>query len=128
MQHETYGDLVQPSVRNISAVTLASMMERGTPLHLLDVREAFELTAFGAIPGVRNIPMREVAERLHEIPSEGGTTIVVICQSGNRSSDVARYLAAKGYGNICNLDGGTSAWIQSGQRVTGGVQGGRKRG
>jgi rhodanese-related sulfurtransferase len=103
-------------------------MESDTPLHLLDVREAFELTAFGAIPGVLNIPMGELVERLHEIPSGAGTTIVVICQSGSRSFQVAQYLAVRGYGNICNLDGGTSAWIQSGQRVTGGVQGGRKRG
>jgi rhodanese-related sulfurtransferase len=128
MQDEIHSDRVQPSVRNITAVALASMMESGAPLRLLDVREAFELAAFGAIPGVLNIPMGELVERLPEIPSDGVTTIVVICQSGSRSFQVARYLAVRGYGNICNLEGGTFAWIQSGQRVTGGVQGGRKRG
>jgi len=98
--------------KNISAAELAQLMKKEKDLFLLDVRESFELMAFGKIPGVVNIPVKQVVRRINELPSPE-SKIVVICQSGNRSYEVSHYLVKKGFKNIYNLDGGTSEWIYS---------------
>jgi glyoxylase-like metal-dependent hydrolase (beta-lactamase superfamily II)/rhodanese-related sulfurtransferase len=97
--------------KDISAGELAKMKKDKDELFLLDVRESFELMAFGKIPGVVNISMREIADRLDEIPKD--KKVVVICQSGNRSFEAAHYLKGKGYPYVYNLDGGTSGWMFS---------------
>jgi rhodanese-related sulfurtransferase len=98
--------------KNISAKELAKMMKNEKNLFLLDVRESFELMAFGKIPGVVNIPIGQVVSRINELPGKD-EKIVVICQSGNRSYEVSHYLSKQGYMNIYNLDNGTSGWLYS---------------
>ncbi|MGE5429578.1 MAG: MBL fold metallo-hydrolase [Syntrophomonadaceae bacterium] len=96
---------------NVSAVELAEMITNEKDLFLLDVREAFELLAFGAVPGVVNIPVGAITARLNEIPRD--KKVVVICQSGNRSFEISHYLAKMGFSSIYNLEGGTSGWMSS---------------
>lgn len=96
----------------ITPKELAKMMKEKDSLFILDVRESYELKAFGAIPGVKNISIRELTSRLAELPSKN-SNIVVVCQSGNRSYEASNYLARNGYENIYNLDGGTMNWLYS---------------
>jgi rhodanese-related sulfurtransferase len=107
----------QQQFRNIRAEELSSLVEGKTLPFLLDIRETFELAAYGAIPGVVNIPMEEVPERLAELPGDRNAPVVVICQSGSRSLEVSRYLASHGYTNVMNLAGGTYGWIAAGGKV-----------
>jgi rhodanese-related sulfurtransferase len=102
----------------ISPAELASLREAEPGLLLLDVREAFELIAFGAISGVRNIPVGQLAFRLDELPADRNTPIAVVCQTGNRSSEAAHFLATRGYRRVFDLAGGTSAWKRAGHPVT----------
>ena len=72
---------------------------------LLDVREVMEwqnvnLAHLGAVL----VPMREVPARMDEIPRD--RPVVVYCQTGVRSMEVARLLAAEGYEDVRNLEGG----------------------
>jgi hydroxyacylglutathione hydrolase len=62
------------------------------PVVVLDVRRASEF-AEERIDGAVNIPIHEIADRLHEVP-EG--EVWVHCESGYRSSIAASFLAAKG--------------------------------
>ena len=101
----------------VSPAELASLMQQESHLHLLDVREPFELIAFGAIPGVQNIPVGELAFRMDELPVDQTKPIAVVCQSGNRSSEAAHYLVTRGYARVFDLDGGTSAWERDGRKV-----------
>lgn len=96
---------------NISAEELAAMIKSEKELLLLDVREPFELMAFGMVPGVINIPVGQITGRIKEIPRD--KKIVVICQSGNRSFEVSHYLSKQGFPKVYNLEGGTSGWINS---------------
>jgi glyoxylase-like metal-dependent hydrolase (beta-lactamase superfamily II)/rhodanese-related sulfurtransferase len=105
-------------IQGISAADLSVRLNEQPDLLLLDVREPFELIAFGAIPGVTNIPIGQIAARVGELPAGKNTEIVCICQSGNRSFEVAHFLAKKGYASVFNLDGGTTAWIRRGLLVT----------
>ncbi len=94
-------------VREISPADFVARRERGEPMVLLDVREAHEL-AIASVPGILHIPMGEVPERLAEL--DPAQEIVVLCRSGGRSLQVARFLEARGYPKVANLTGGILAW------------------
>jgi len=78
---------------------------------LLDVREEFELSMMGKIPGVHNIPMGKLERRLTELPEDLATRIIVICHSGSRSYEAAYFLQQQGYRNVSNLAGGPMAYM-----------------
>jgi rhodanese-related sulfurtransferase len=52
--------------------------------------------------------MGQIVERLAELDPQ--TATVVICRSGGRSLEVARFLSARGFGSVFNLVGGILAW------------------
>lgn len=103
--------------KNLSADELRALLERNPNVLLLDVREPIELMTTGAIEGVRNISVRQLQHRLHELPQDKSTTIVSICASGSRSVEAAHMLQQSGYVNVMNLKGGTLAWIARGYPV-----------
>lgn len=70
---------------------------------IIDVREDYELEETGTIKGAIHIPMNEVPNRLNEITKE--REIYILCRSGVRSYNVAKYLNELGY-EVINLDGG----------------------
>jgi rhodanese-related sulfurtransferase len=94
-------------VREISPAEYVARRERGEPMVLLDVREPHEL-AIASVPGILHIPMGDVPDRLSEL--DPAQEIVVLCRSGGRSLQVARFLEARGYPNVANLTGGILAW------------------
>lgn len=83
--------------------------DQGADLVLLDVREDWEL-AISRLPDAVHIPMGDVPARLDELDPERG--IVVLCRSGGRSAQVARFLQHHGYSRVWNLAGGILAWGQ----------------
>lgn len=95
--------------QQVPSVTVADLSD---PLPeqavLLDVREPDEWAA-GHAPDAVHIPMGEVAERLHELPSDG--QVYVVCRSGGRSARVTAYLNANGW-DALNVDGGMKSWEQ----------------
>ena len=101
------------SVKNIAPQQLKELLTQDPKPFLLDVREPFELTAFGAVPGVVNIPMDDVPGRLNELPEDRSLPIVVVCQSGARSAEVSSFLVRKGFTSVHNLQGGTYSWLRS---------------
>jgi rhodanese-related sulfurtransferase len=94
-------------VREISPTEFVARRERGDDLLLLDVREPHEL-AIASVAGAVHVPMAQVPERLAEL--DPAREIVVLCRSGGRSMQVARFLESRGYGSVSNLTGGTLAW------------------
>lgn len=76
---------------------------------LLDVREDWEL-AIARLDNVVHIPMGEIPVRFAELPQD--REIVVVCRSGGRSAQVARFLEQQGYARVWNLAGGTLAWSE----------------
>lgn len=82
-------------------------------VQLVDVREPEEWQA-GRIPGARWIRMDELADRLAELDAD--QPVVTVCRSGNRSGQMAEFLADRGY-RAENLNGGMQAWAQAGLPV-----------
>ncbi len=96
--------------RNINPDELYDLIKNDKDIFLLDVREPYELRAFGAVPGVVNIPMGSIMSSMDKFPRD--KKIIVICQHGNRSYEVAHYLAAHGYPEVYNLEEGTVSWLR----------------
>lgn len=105
------------SFRSITPDELFALLQRSHDVFLLDVREPLELMTTGAIEGVYNISVRQLKQRLHELPAEKSTPIISICASGSRSMEAAHLLQQHGYENVRNLTGGTIAWIERGYPV-----------
>jgi hydroxyacylglutathione hydrolase len=81
---------------------------------VVDVRGQAEWDA-GHIPGVQNIPVGYLTERLDEIPRD--KPVFVHCQSGGRSAIAASVLEANGFDDVSNFSGGFDEWRRSGGEV-----------
>jgi rhodanese-related sulfurtransferase len=82
--------------------------------YFIDVREPHEYKT-GHAPSAVNIPLGSLDRRLGSIPKE--REILVICQSGARSTSASAFLAKAGY-TVFNVKGGTMNWRRSGQRIS----------
>ena len=101
-------------------------MSRGQPLpsvtpdevagdaYILDVREPDEWIA-GHPPGARHVPMMTVPKHLDSLPTD--EPLVVLCRHGHRSAQVVGFLAARGFDNAVNLDGGIVEWVAAGRPI-----------
>ncbi len=98
----------------IEEITPQEFLERraaGTEMTLLDVREDWETQLAPAPAELVHIPMGQIPDRLSELDPSRKT--VVICRSGGRSLEVARFLAAQGFVSVSNLTGGILAWSRN---------------
>ncbi len=94
------------SIPEITPAEFLARRNQGEDLTLLDVREEWEL-GVASVPNVVHIPMGEIASRIGELDSNKET--VVLCRSGRRSLEVAKYLQRNGF-RTANLAGGILAW------------------
>ncbi len=73
---------------------------------LLDVRTTEELT-ISHVDGAVHIPLQNLSKQFMQFSHR--TTIIVMCRSGGRSHEAARFLQQKGFTAI-NLTGGINRW------------------
>lgn len=78
---------------------------------LIDVRRPEEY-AGGHIPGSQLITLDTLAARAAELPSD--KHVVLVCRSGNRSSEGVAILKGAGFGDVHSMDGGMRAWTKAG--------------
>ena len=86
----------------------------GGEYQFIDVREE-DAHAEGHIPGAMNIPLSEFMARADEISEDA--PVLLVCNTGVRSSQAALFLASMGYEEIYNLEDGTKGWLQQGYKV-----------
>ncbi|MEZ6015718.1 MAG: PEP/pyruvate-binding domain-containing protein [Planctomycetota bacterium] len=104
------GQLAHPAA--LSTDALAGLIERGERLNLIDVRESEEVE-MGRIPGAwaRRYPDLQADTQGLERPD---TTTVLLCFSGNRSSELVDHFNATGH--ACKfVIGGYEKWIAEGR-------------
>jgi rhodanese-related sulfurtransferase len=96
------------SGQRISASTLLQQVRNGQKPYIVDVREREELQGpLGALADIKNIPLSEWDQRYNEIPKD--RPVVLICQSGHRSSKAMAFLKNHGYTQIQDVEGGMIA-------------------
>lgn len=91
----------------VPTVTVTQAHERPSGVLLLDVREPAEW-AEGHAPGAVLRPLGQLDAS--ELPA--GSTVYVICRSGNRSTTGTRILRSAGL-DARNVDGGMIAWTDA---------------
>jgi len=95
-------------IQEMTAREFVEQRAGGRQMTLLDVREDWETTLAPVPADLLHIPMGQIADRLAELDPARET--VVICRSGGRSLEVARFLAGHGFASVYNLTGGILAW------------------
>ena len=87
----------------------ARLVPDPTAATLLDVREPWE-TEICRVAGATLIPMRQIPERLAELPKD--RHLLVMCHHGARSLNVTNYLRTHGFTAVSNVAGGIAAWAE----------------
>jgi len=102
----------------VPEVSVDAVETRPPDTILLDVREPEEYH-HGHIPGAVNLPQCDLASRLDDLPRD--RPLWVVCQAGFRSRRAAQFLMQMGFGQVGNVQGGTSAWEAAGKSLAGGA-------
>jgi rhodanese-related sulfurtransferase len=100
-------------VREIAPATLHHLIERGSTLALLDVREPGEYNT-AHIPGASLLPRRQIEFRLERLVPARGVQVVLCDDDGRRARLAANTVERMGYTRVAVLDGGTNAWSVEG--------------
>ena len=115
---KSFPQLVAEALQHIPEVAPAALKTRldgGEQIVVIDVREHDEF-AKGKIPGAYTIPRGVLEMQIDgRLPRE--TTVVLYCGAGARSALACASLAEMGYDKVENLQGGWSAWTNSGLPV-----------
>jgi rhodanese-related sulfurtransferase len=88
---------------------LATKLQNGEPVYLVDVREHWE-NEYCQLPDSVLIPLPELTGRASEVAPPEGAAIVVYCHHGIRSLSGAAMLMEAGFTNVASLVGGIDAW------------------
>lgn len=92
-------------IKNIDGTEAESLIKQGTKI--IDVRTTGEFST-GHISGAANIPLNELPNHVNNLDKE--EPMIVVCLSGNRSSQASEYLKSRGFKKVYNLSGGMMAW------------------
>lgn len=103
------------SFDEIDPETLATWMEKGEAVRLIDVRSPQEF-AQGIIDGGELMPLHLVPLELPE--AKEGEKLVIYCRTGMRSGQACGFLSQQGIKGALNLKGGIVAWAQQGYPVS----------
>jgi rhodanese-related sulfurtransferase len=95
--------------REIAAATLAHLLESGSTLASIDVREHGEYN-LAHISGTSSVPRRQLEARVGRLIPFRGVQVVVCDDTGRRAALAARTLERMGYRRVAVLDGGVNRW------------------
>ncbi|MEO6720888.1 MAG: rhodanese-like domain-containing protein [Ferruginibacter sp.] len=94
-------------MKSITSTELAALLQSGTAIQLIDVREKHEHEAFNI--GGELIPLSEITSHINEIGKE--KPVIMYCRVGVRSQIAIQRLQDKyPFKNLVNLAGGMEAW------------------
>ncbi|MEO8572972.1 MAG: MBL fold metallo-hydrolase [Pyrinomonadaceae bacterium] len=98
-------EIRQPAVAEVDALTRSE-----SEVQFVDVRQPGEYAAAHA-HGAINRPLNMLSQNIDTLDPAKPT--YVICQSGYRSSLATSILENAGFKSVCNVAGGTSAWLEA---------------
>lgn len=95
--------------KTIEPEEVKARMDANDTIHLIDVREPHEHTAFNI--GGTLLPLGKIQTmQIDDIEDLRSEEVIVYCRSGVRSSQAAMMLQQFGFTNVINLAGGMVAW------------------
>ena len=103
----------RPGDRNSLSATQATQLINREDAQVIDVREPAEYAA-GHLPESRNIPAAQLSGRITELDKYKETPLILVCQTGPRSTGACNQLIAQGFARVHNLEGGIAGWREAG--------------
>lgn len=98
----------------IAAERAKRLLDNGEKLIFIDLRPLEEFSA-RRLPGARSIPLKELPQRLDEVPKAGRVVLYCGCPPGQVEEGYAyQLLRDHGHRNIAVLAEGFSGWTQRG--------------
>jgi len=97
---------------DVTAEQARELIDSTDDLMVIDVREPSEYSDTGGhIPGALNYPLYSgvLLTRYEELPMDG--PVLVVCGSGSRSHQAAKFLDSKDFSMVYDMQAGMSAWI-----------------
>ncbi|AFZ57898.1 rhodanese-like domain-containing protein [Anabaena cylindrica FACHB-243] len=101
---------INSQLQLVDAATVQKLIEQ-QKIQLIDVREPSEYAA-EHIPNAQLLPLSKF--QIEQVSLTQGKEIVIYCLSGNRSNQAAKKLLNAGFTEFKQLEGGITAWKQSG--------------
>ncbi|MDF2629992.1 MAG: sulfurtransferase [Symbiobacteriaceae bacterium] len=101
-------------VGKITAAELLKKVQAGEKLLIVDVRTEEEFQA-GHIEGAKLVTLQSLPDGAKGLGK--ADQIILICRSGNRSTQAAQLLVAAGFTNLVNVTDGMTAWEKAGGPV-----------
>lgn len=93
-------------IQSISTEEMKTLLSKKDKQYI-DVRTPVEFKG-NHVKGFKNIPLNELPKRMNELSKD--KEILVICQSGMRSSKASQLLKKNGFTAITNIRGGMSSY------------------
>ena len=100
---------------SISTAQATHLINREDAL-VVDVREPGEYGTGHAL-GAKNLPLARIESGAGDVAKKKDATLILYCDSGDRSGKAAAALRKQGYTKVFNLSGGFGAWKQAGLPV-----------
>lgn len=94
-------------VHKLGANAAFQLIQQNPSIFLLDVRTTQEYQQY-RLAGATLIPLGDLLARERELPE--GRPILVYCEVGHRSAQVADYLARRSFDEVYDLQGGIWGW------------------
>lgn len=114
------GALLWPNLQRrgskVSLLQATQLINQGKSV-ILDVREP-DAFAAGHLRDAKNIPLKELPNRLGELDKFKSKAVVAVCQTGVQSAKAAAQLKKAGFNEVFSLDGGIAAWQAQGLPTT----------
>jgi len=104
------------TVPQISVAQLKELIETRPELQVIDVRRPPEYES-GHAPRAIAAPLGNLRQTLPRLTLNPSQTTAVICAGGYRSSAATSILQSLGFGDLLNVTGGTTAWINAGYEI-----------
>jgi rhodanese-related sulfurtransferase len=112
--------LVRDAKTRVPEVTVDQVkarLDRGEPIHLVDVREESEW-AKDHLPGAVHLSKGTIERDIEQRFPNPGTELVLYCGGGFRSALAADNLQKMGYTQVISMDGGIRGWREKGYPLT----------
>lgn len=109
-------EIVERAKRKIKECTVTEVktkLDRGEPIHFLDVREDHEFAKDHA-KGARHLGRGILERDIEGLIPDKRAAIILYCGGGYRSALAAESLQEMGYRNVISMAGGIKAWREAG--------------
>lgn len=113
------GALLWPSLQRrgqkVTSLQATQLLNQGKSV-VLDVRDPADFNA-GHLRDAKNIPIKELPNRISELEKFKSKNVIVVCQAGVQSAKAAAQLKKAGFNEVVSLNGGLTAWQAQGLPV-----------